>query len=178
MKLDYNIKTPEERVEALKNINIDNPESAADYILQITKNNREILTDNRLVTVNKRETSYQGLVEKFENGEDGVYNLIHEDKNVILSPKVSISPSDVAEIPPLQNLREAIDLVESSYNKASGRRKFLLKKQLIEMRQEQYSIKNEYKPVMRGRQHNSINGASRFNRPFYYWCGRVTSKYR
>ena len=40
-----------------------------------------------MVTVNKRETSYQGLVSKFENGEDGIYNLIINDKNVLLTPK-------------------------------------------------------------------------------------------
>ena len=55
------------------------------------KKKKEILTDNRMVTVNKRETSYQGLVSKFENGEDGIYNLIINDKNVLLTPKVSIT---------------------------------------------------------------------------------------
>lgn len=29
------------------------------------------LTDNRQLTIGKRETSYQGLTEQFENGEDG-----------------------------------------------------------------------------------------------------------
>ena len=36
------------------------------------KKSKMILTDNRMVTVNKRETSYQNLVSKFENGEDGL----------------------------------------------------------------------------------------------------------
>ena len=44
---------------------------------------RKILTDNRMTTVNKRETSFEGLVSQFENGEDGIYSLINEDKNMI-----------------------------------------------------------------------------------------------
>jgi hypothetical protein len=47
------------------------------------KKERAILTENRLATVNKRETSYEGLVSQLENGEDGVYNLINEDKQII-----------------------------------------------------------------------------------------------
>ena len=37
------------------------------------------LTDNRRLTINKRETSFEGLAEKFENGADGIYNLITND---------------------------------------------------------------------------------------------------
>ena len=36
------------------------------------KKEKSILTENRLVTINKRETSFEGLVSQFENGEDGV----------------------------------------------------------------------------------------------------------
>jgi hypothetical protein len=42
---------------------------------------RKILTDNRMMTVNKREMSFEGLVSQLENGEDGIYNLIRESKN-------------------------------------------------------------------------------------------------
>jgi len=45
------------------------------------KKERKILTDNRLVTINKRETSFEGLVSQFENGEDGIYGIMTEDKN-------------------------------------------------------------------------------------------------
>jgi hypothetical protein len=109
---------------------------------------KKILTDNHMVTVNKRETSFQGLVSKFENGEDGIYNLIANDKNIIFKPKVSITEEDVAEIDALRELREAISDVEEQEKVATGRRKFLLKKQLIEMRQDQYVIKNAYRQPM------------------------------
>ena len=56
------------------------------------KKSRKINTENRLVTINKRETSLEGLMTKFESGEDGFYNLVIEsDKNIILSPKISIT---------------------------------------------------------------------------------------
>jgi hypothetical protein len=51
-------------------------EILADYIGSAMtpeeKKEKIILTDNRMVTVNKRETSFQSLVDKFENGEDGL----------------------------------------------------------------------------------------------------------
>ena len=44
---------------------------------------RVLLTENRLTTINKRETSYEGLVAQLENWEDGVYNLVNDNKNTI-----------------------------------------------------------------------------------------------
>ena len=70
-------------------------EILADYlILCMEKQERKekrILTENRMSTVNKRETSFEVLVGQFENGEDGIYNLITQDKNIIFQPKVSIT---------------------------------------------------------------------------------------
>ena len=107
-KLDYSLKTAEERkahVEAmvaemskdqLKNKKYI--EILSDYIVSAMtpeeKKSKMILTDNRMITVNKRETSYQGLVSKFENGEDGLWNLIIDDKNVLLTHKVSITEKE------------------------------------------------------------------------------------
>jgi hypothetical protein len=44
------------------------------------KKEKAILTENRMATVNKRETSYEGLVSQLENGEDGIYNLMDDSK--------------------------------------------------------------------------------------------------
>jgi hypothetical protein len=44
------------------------------------RKNKKILTDNRLSTVNKRETSFEGLASSLENGEDGIYNLMNDSK--------------------------------------------------------------------------------------------------
>lgn len=72
------------------------------------RKNKKILTENRLSTVNKRETSYEGLAAQFENGEDNIYNLITEDKNILFQPKNTITQQDLEKVPPLKELREGI----------------------------------------------------------------------
>ena len=160
-KLDYTLRTAQERSDFVRGVLQEtNPEKItakyleilSDYIIfamdKEERKQKNILTENRMITVNKRETSYQGLVMKFENGEDGLYNLITNDKNILLTPKTSITQKDIDEIEPLKVLRDAIEMVEKEEKAATGKRKFLLKKQLIEMRQDQYSIKSAYKPPM------------------------------
>ena len=160
-KLDYTLESPQERTEFVKKIIDETPpeqlthrylEILTDYIIfamdKEERKQKKILTDNRMVTVNKRETSFEGLISKFENGEDGIYNMIANDKNIIFTPKVSITQKDIDEIPELKQLREAIETVEKQEKAARGKRKFLLKKQLIEMRQDQYIIKNAYRKPM------------------------------
>ena len=156
--LDYKLETPQERKELVQKI-IDNTppdkltnrylEILTDYIIfamdKEERKQKKILTDNRMVTVNKRETSFEGLVGKFENGEDGIYNMVANDKNIIFMPKVSITPQDVAEIPGLKELRDSIEVVEAEMKKATGRKKYLLKKQLIEMRQDQYVLRSSFR---------------------------------
>lgn len=160
-KLDYTLESPEERKQLVELIINETPpeqltnrylEILADYmIFAMTKEEKKkkyIITDNRSVTINKRETSFEGLISKFENGEDGIYNMIANDKNIIFTPKISITQQDIDEIPPLRDLRKAIEEVEKAEKIARGKKKFLLKKQLIEMRQDQYVIKNAYrKPI-------------------------------
>lgn len=160
-KLDYTLQTPQERNELVKKIIEETPseqltnkylEILSDYIIfamdKEERKQRKILTDNRMVTVNKRETSFQGLAGQLENGEDGIYNMIANDKNIIFTPKISITQKDLNEIPALRDLRAAIEVVEKQEKAAKGKRKFLLKKQLIEMRQDQYVIKNAYRQPM------------------------------
>ena len=160
-RMDYSIESPEERNELVKKIIDETPpekltpkylEILTDYIIfamdKQERKEKKILTDNHMVTVNKRETSYEGLVSKLENGEDGIYNMITNDKNIIFTPKVSITQEDIEEIPGLKELRQAIEEVELTMKAATGKRKFLLKKQLIEMRQDQYVLKNSYRQPM------------------------------
>ena len=109
MKLDYTLETPEQRNELVKNILAETPDPSpaylevlADYLIlcmeKQEKKEKAILTDNRMTTVNRRETSFEGLASQLENGEDGIYNLINEDKNVIFYPKISITKKDLEEI--------------------------------------------------------------------------------
>ena len=102
-----------------------------------------------MMTVNKRETSFEGLVSQLENGEDGIYNLISDNKNQIFQPKVTITKKDLEEIEPLRQLREAINLWEAKLKVTEGKDAFTIKKALIEMRKDQYLIKNAYrKPIV------------------------------
>lgn len=110
---------------------------------------RKILTENRMTTVNKRETSYEGLASQLENGEDGIYNLMNENKNQIFQPKITITKKDLEEIQPLRQLREAIDAWEAKLKVTEGKEAFIIKKALIEMRKDQYIIKDAYrKPII------------------------------
>ena len=162
IKLDYSLQTPEERNELVQKI-LDEPrdeplseaylEVLADYLIlcmeKQERKERNILTDNRMTTVNKRETSFEGLVSQFENGEDGIYNLMTEDKNQIFQPKVSITKRDLEEIEPLRQLRSAIEYWEEKLKTTEGKDAFIIKKTLIELRKDQYIIKNAYrKPVI------------------------------
>ena len=156
IKLDYSIDSPEERNELVKQILEENPnpgekylEILADYLIlcmeKQERKERKILTDNRMTTVNKRETSFEGLISQFENGEDGIYNLITENKNIIFQPKITITKKDLEEIPALRQLREAITIWEEKLKTATGREAYIIKSTLIELRKDQYIIKNAYR---------------------------------
>ena len=156
IKLDYTLTSPEERNELVKKILEENPnpndkylEILADYLIfsmeKQEKKEKKILTENRMTTVNKRETSFEGLVAQLENGEDGIYNLITDNKQVIFQPKVKITKKDLEEIPLLKQLCDTIDVWEAKLKTVEGKDKFIMKKALIEMRKDQYVIRNGYR---------------------------------
>jgi len=147
IKLDYTLESPEERKELVEKIlaEVENPseaylETLADYLVlcmeKQEKKERKLLTDNRMATVNKRETSYEGLVSQLENGEDGIYNMITNNKNTIFQPKVMITKQDVEEIPGMKQLREAIKMWETKLKSASGREAYIIKSAIIELRKD------------------------------------------
>lgn len=156
--LDYTISDSQQRNKIVhKIINEIAPEKLTPYYLeQLTKylvetpkakKEKQILTDNRMVTVNRREVSFESLASKLENGEDGIYNFMTEgDKNILFIPKIGITEDDINTIPGLKELREEIKKIEIMQRAAKGKQKFLLTKQLIEMRQDQYVLKSAYKP--------------------------------
>ena len=177
IKLDYTLQTPEERNELVKEILKETPEPnekyleiLADYLVlcmeKQEKKQKQILTENRMTTVNKRETSYEGLVSQLENGEDGIYNLINESKTTIFQPKVTITKKDLEEIPSLRQLREAINIWEIKLKQAKGRDAYIIKKALIEMRKDQYIIKNAYRKPIVFNKINRSNCASKLIEDF------------
>lgn len=159
-KLDYTLESPSERLALVEQIVEENSEltpnyleALADYLIlcmeKQEKKEKKVLTENRMATVTKRETSFEGLVCQLENGEDGIYNLINENKNVIFQPKISISKDDLEQVPYLGQLRSSIDDWDAAIKHTSGRDAFIMKKALIDMRKDQYIIKQAYrKPVI------------------------------
>ena len=162
IKLDYSLEDPDERVKLVEKIIENTPqekltnrylEILANYIIYAKtikekKEEYKINTENRMVSINKRETSFEGLISKFEAGEDGIYNMIIEnDKNVLLTPKYGITQEDINTIPGLKDLVDEIAKIEEQQKKARGKRKYLLKRQIIEMRRDQYALKSAYRPI-------------------------------
>lgn len=160
-KLNYTLTSPEDRLQLVNQIIAETPEEnltpvyleqLANYLIlcmeKQERKNRKILTDNRMSTVNKREVSFEGLTSQMENGEDGIYGIIKDDKNQILTPKIGITQHDLDTIPPLAQLRRSIEAWESALKHVSGKEAFIIKKALIEMRKDQYIIKQAYqKPI-------------------------------
>ena len=185
IKLDYTIESPEERNELVKKILAEaeaqggeaalNPaylEILADYLVlcmeKQEKKEKKILTENRMATVNKRETSFEGLVSTLENGEDGIYNLINESKTTIFQPKVSITKKDLEEIPFLKQLKETIAVWEEKLKKAEGRDRYIMKKALIEMRKDQSVIKEGYRQPIRFNKITRSKHYTRFDDSYFF----------
>lgn len=124
-----------------------NLEVLSNYILNALekkeRKERNILTDNRMATVNKRETSFEGIVSKLENGEDGIYSLVREDKNMILSPAISITKQDLQNLPFLHQIKEAI-----AFFKGFTEKNYIIQSAIIDLSQTQYLVKSAYlKPL-------------------------------
>ena len=176
--LDYSLKTCEERISFVKTYleklpldkrnNAKVLEKLSDYIINgLSKQERKgkkILTDNRMATINKRETSFEGIIDKLEF-EDSIYSIINENKQTILTPKVCITKKDVEEIPNLKNIQECIIQLEEIEKKARGLKKYILKKWLIELRKDQYVIKDSYKHTQYFNKisHNALNPVDNYN---------------
>lgn len=138
LQLDYSIHTPEERTEYVRQLLKEMPDASlnnktlsylSDYILFIgdknqTKKERKeknpIITRNREATIEKRQISYEGMVATLENGEDGLYAMIRQDKNQILDPKDPISKKDIDSIPGMQDYIDIIKNLKQQFSHATG----------------------------------------------------------
>ncbi len=177
MQLDYSLKTSEERIKYVEHLIAQhckedftprNLEYLSNYILFINdkeqtkkeKKNKDnsILTKNRMATVDKREISFEGLISSLENGEDGIYSLIANDKNQFLDHKSKITQEDLDKIPILQEYYDIIKKCEEKLKTVKGKDKYPLKKQIIEIWQSMYIIKASYcgTPMNAGPSKNQI----------------------
>lgn len=177
-RLDYTLKTCEERLAYVaemlnrlppeKKNNSNYLENLSNYIIngmrKSERRNRKILTDNRKVTIDKREMSFEGILDKLEY-EDNIYTMINENKQALLVPKISITKKDLEEIPDLAALRKEIEKIEELEKTARGAKKYALKKWLIEMRQDQYIIKDGYRKPTKFKKitNNIVNEVEHFD---------------
>ena len=140
----------EERVEHVKKVIESTPPQdlnkgylsyMSDYILFVADRNqtkeerkaeKPILTKNREVTVNKRQVSYGEIVSNLENGEDGIYALMSNDKNQILDPKDPINEYDLENIPNMRPHYELIQRLKAQLATAKGIQRYHIKKAIIE----------------------------------------------
>lgn len=162
MKLDNSIKDLAERQKIVDQALIETPnpspaylEALANYLVFCLspeeKKSKEQLTGNRKTTIYKRETSYETLSEKFENGEDGIYQILSNEKNTIFRHKIKITDEERAKFPEINQATDAAKYWEQVLKTAEGPAKGKAQKFLIEARQNQYSIRsNVNQPVARG----------------------------
>lgn len=171
--LDYSITDPKERVKEVEKALADIPpekqtprllEYLSNYILFVadkkqTKKERNanygITTKNREVTINKRQTSYEGMIDSLENGEDGLHALINNDKNQLLDHKEKITKEDIEAFPQLQEQLEIIENLNKNMRQATGKKKFDLKKQIIEQWQQVYLMRSSLKGASSA-SHNNV----------------------
>lgn len=159
MYLDYSLKTAEERLAHINKIIQDTPSKQltsqykkymADYLLFITERNQtkkekkeshSILTRNREATINKRQISFEHITSTLENGEDGIYAMINDDKNQFLDNKDHITKEDIDSIPGLKAQYALISTLKQAFETATGQKRFALKKQIIETWQQIYILR-------------------------------------
>lgn len=153
MQLDYTIESVEERLKLVEQIleKEENPnlEYLANYLIipieKEERKQRKILTDNRMATIDKRETSFEGLVDKMESGENALYHIQKADKNILFQPKAPITKQDYKNHPELQQIKDCIAELKKLVPK-TGRDRYLIKKASIELYKDLYLTKKCLEP--------------------------------
>lgn len=160
VKLDYSIKSLEERKALVQDI-VDGDELLnqkqigylADYLLftadskqtgREKKKSHPIITKNREVTIAKRQTSLEDTVASLSNGEDGLYSMIVDDRNLLLDNRTPITQEDIDNIPGIRQNLETIETLKRQLARTDSRNRFAINQQIIATYKEIYSIKSSY----------------------------------
>lgn len=159
MRVDNKLKKPAERLSLVEELLEDNmitqaqASFLADYLLFVAdpcQTAKEkvaeypVVTRNRDATVSKRQVSFEETVESLTNGEDGIYSMIINDKDALLDMRETITEEDKANIPGIAENLAVIDTLKAQLKQATGRRKYLLKCQIISKYQELYTTKSSH----------------------------------
>lgn len=171
--LNKTVESSEDRLKLVEDIIDDLGEdnlkashlrAMSDYLIDATVKERgerkgPIMTANRMVTIRNRETSSDALIDnKLEGGENTFHQLISKNpKNSILTHKTGITDEDIQNVPGLKLVVETINYLVDQLDKGikEGRDVRYLRKTIIELRKNQYDIKNSYNQPMHLR--NNIN---------------------
>ena len=168
IKLDYSLNTYQERIDLVNQILEITPseklthkylERLGDYIIFAAydeeKKKGKILTDNRKKHIYTRETSLEGLAAAFNNnnensnnlGEDGIYNLITDNKQILLTPKLrKITEEEENSIPGMRELTDTIhELEERLENSSNGATRKSLKDNIIDLYKDRYILRASHK---------------------------------
>lgn len=168
IKLDYTLESYEERIDLVNKIIESTPSDKltskyldilADYLIftdyKKVRDDGEILTTNRKNYINMRETSFEGLATLFESeykengnstGEDAIYNLITDNKNILLVPKIKkIDDEDLAEVPGLKELVDEINRLESLLPTAHGKEKYSIKQNIKTLHQDKFILRTSHR---------------------------------
>lgn len=177
LNLDYSIKTLAGRKEHVNKLLAAGHHTnnyltyMADYLLFVADKNQTkkehkkahpIVTKNREVTVSKRQISLEGVAAQLEDGEDGLYALIMDDKNQLLDRKQEISQKDIDEVPGLKACLDTITSLKNQFQNAKGQERYAIKRQIIETWQQIYILRSSFRPApARGRTSNQIKSIAR-----------------
>ena len=191
MRLDYSLKTPEERVEYVNNILNDNSrtptakqlELMSDYILfagenvTISQRSEEypLVTKNREVTLHHRETSLEGTIDRLPGGEDSLWTIV-SSSDYPLGVKEPLDIKKIEEIPNGKEKLRAVRTLEKQLESATGYRKFKLKKAIIETWQDLYSTRISMNSAAgyatTPKLSPTLKGAGRLDLPEHRWIAK------
>ena len=121
----------------------------ADYMLLVNDTNSTkverasnypIETRNRRMTIDKRQTSLDALSESLESSPLSIYDMMNVDRDVFLDASDTLTDSRIMRSDELLACKNVIDSLASQMEGASGKRKYALKRQIIETWQQMYVI--------------------------------------
>ena len=160
IQLDTHLKTSEERLEYINNLlqsktsfTENELEWMATYLTypleKEERRQRRIMTDNRRVTIEAHESSYEGLSTKFEAGDDAL-EAISQSRPVLptrITPrKRPITTRDLDTIPGLRSVRESAAQWQQRSKTTTGRVSYIAARAYREDSALQYILRDSYAP--------------------------------
>lgn len=162
--LDYNETDQSKRVRNVSEL-LDNGNwyggnrglaNMADYMLftndsKTTKTERNrkypIQSRNRKVTTDKRETSLDALAESLADSPISIYDMMDNQHSSFLDARTAITDEDLTKYPEIKQCVDVLEALDRQFKGATGKRKYDLRKQMIETWQQMYLIRASKNPA-------------------------------